>query len=562
MRFNELNLSPELLRAIEDCGYSEATYIQKACIPVVLNGGDVIGQSQTGTGKTAAFAIPIIELTESSPKKRPQALIMSPTRELALQVTDEIRKFTKYKESIRTVCIYGGQPIQRQIQDLKKGADIVVGTPGRILDHINRKTLRFNECKMLVLDEADEMLNMGFREDIETVLKQLPTERQTVLFSATMPKDILDIAQTYQENPIHIKNPTQTMTSKTIDQQYMECNQSDKRLVLMQLMQHINPNLSMIFCNTKKMVDDLVTELNSNGFSATGLHGDIKQEMRTNIMNSFKSRKISTLVATDVAARGIDVDSMDVVFNFDFPQEIEYYVHRIGRTGRAGKEGLAITLITPRQRNKIRDLERITKSKLTKRELLSKEELKQSRVEQVKRQLIDSLNKPAPKEVHHVLQDITKEGFSWEDIACALAVKSIGSNLFSEVNRPQKSDRTKTNSTNKTALLLDVGKRQGISAAHVVSAIAEASGMSGRDIGKIQISERDTTVDIPTDLIDLVIESVNKTTINGFVVKCIVAGQSSSKRDGKRRKSSNSEKPSDDKKRRNKKEKKPRKSKS
>ncbi len=534
MRFNELNLSKEMLRAIEDCGYTEATYIQKACIPTVLSGGDIIGQSQTGTGKTAAFVIPLLEMLSPSASKRPQALILSPTRELALQVTEEIRKFAKYKEGLRTVCIYGGQPINRQIIDLKKGADIVVGTPGRILDHINRRTLRFNECNTLVLDEADEMLNMGFREDIETVIKALPEERQTILFSATMPSAILDIAKEYQTNPIHIKNPEVQMTSNTIEQNYIECNQSDKRAVLMQLMQINNPNLAMVFCNTKKMVDDLVSELVSKGFWAAGLHGDMKQEMRSLVMDKFKKKKIHILVCTDVAARGIDVDSMDIVFNFDFPQETEYYVHRIGRTGRAGKNGVAYTLITPRQRNRIRDLERLTKSKLIKRELPSNEELKQFHLDQMKSQLLDMLPAKEVKEIKTLLKDITKEGYSYEELACALTHKLIGDDVFKAISKPKESDRVTTKSFKKTKMLLDLGRRQELAAAHVVSAIAEASGIRGSDIGKILIGERETTVEIPSDLAVMIQEAVHKTTIHGFVVKATLLTKDDSRKNERR----------------------------
>lgn len=535
MRFNELNLSAPLLRAIEDCGYTEATYIQKACIPVVLSGGDIIGQSQTGTGKTAAFGIPLVECLQPNDSKRPQALILSPTRELALQVTEEIRKFAKYKEGIRTVCVFGGQPISKQIMELKRGADIVVGTPGRVLDHIDRRTLRFNECHILVLDEADEMLNMGFREDIEKVIQALPEERQTILFSATMPAPILEITKEYQKNPIHIKNPVTQMTSSTIRQIYYECNQSDKKLILMQLMQMMNPGLGMVFCNTKKMVDDLVGELVARGYPAAGLHGDMKQEMRTLVMEKFKKRKITMLVATDVAARGIDVDSMDVVFNYDFPQENEYYVHRIGRTGRAGKEGLAVTLITVRQRNRIRDLERLTHSKIEKKELPSRKEMRQFQLEQVKLGLMDDLNKDVPVEIRSVLDEVIKEGYNYQDIAAALAYKMIGSELFTEVKRPKESDSLRAKNKAMSTLLLDVGKRQEVAAAHLVSAIAEASGMSGKDIGKIKIEDKSCTVEIPTEFANQILESLTGVTIRGFIVHGVLIEEGRKRRSPKKK---------------------------
>lgn len=519
MRFNEMNLSTEVLRAIEDCGYTEATYIQKACIPSILCKADVIGQSQTGTGKTAAFAIPLVEMLEADETKKPKALILSPTRELALQVTEEIRKFMKYKEGLRTVCIYGGQPINKQIIDLKKGADIVVGTPGRILDHIDRHTLKFQECSLLVLDEADEMLNMGFREDIEKIIRYLPEQRQTILFSATMPQPILEITKQYQNNPVHIKSAEKHLTASTIRQIGYECNQSDKLIVLIQLVQMMNPGLSMIFCNTKKMVDDLVGELVARGYPAVGLHGDMKQEMRSLVMDKFKSRKITMLVATDVAARGIDVDSMDVVFNYDLPQENEYYVHRIGRTGRAGKEGVAVTLYTPRQRNKLKEIEVLSKCKVERKELPSKTDMRQFHMEHIKSQVLDFLTKPVPEEMQYLMDEIIMEGYTAEDIAKALLFKQAGNELFTEIKKPKEPNSKKARKSSEIArLLLDVGKRHEIAAAHVVSAIAEASGIRGKDIGRIEINDRDTLVEIPLEFAADILESLNKTTIRGYAV--------------------------------------------
>ena len=323
MKFSELNLSFELNRAIEELGFTEATPVQEQCIPAVMDGRDVIGQSQTGTGKTAAFGLPLLEKLEVLEKRLPQVLIMTPTRELTLQVTAEMRKFAKYKEGIRVVSIYGGDPITTQIRDLKGGADIIVGTPGRIQDHINRRTLKFSSLKALVLDEADEMLKMGFKEEIEEIIKSLPTERQTLLFSATMPKPILDIVNNYQTNPVHIKTKQKEMTVNTVQQYVYEVNQGDKAKVLVQLMEYYRPESSMIFCNTKKMVDDLSALISSKGYSTAAIHGDMKQEMRTMVMSKFKNKKIEHLVCTDVAARGIDVEGLDMVFNYDVPTIVD-----------------------------------------------------------------------------------------------------------------------------------------------------------------------------------------------------------------------------------------------
>ena len=369
MKFNELNLSPEMSRAIADCGYTEATYIQSACIPVVMNGGDVIGQSQTGTGKTAAFAIPIIEMLQVTDRKRPQALILSPTRELAMQVCDEIRKFTKYKEGIRTVAVYGGQQISKQILELKKGADIVVGTPGRVLDHIRRRTLRFDQCRVLVLDEADEMLNMGFREDIETVIEALPQERQTVLFSATMPKPILEITDRFQNDAKLVKVAAQELTIPLVSQKFYRVKNQDKDAACVRLLEYYQPKLTLIFCNTKKKVDELSDLLKEQGFQAEGLHGDLSQAQRDAVMKRFRNGGTSILIATDVAARGIDVDDVEAVINYDIPQDIEYYVHRIGRTGRAGRKGRSFTFANSREIYKIREIERVCHTTITEKKL-------------------------------------------------------------------------------------------------------------------------------------------------------------------------------------------------
>ncbi len=530
MKFSELNLSKEVNRAIADCEYHEATYIQSACIPVLLSGGNVIGQSQTGTGKTAAFGIPIIEMITSDGDKRPKALILSPTRELALQVTEEIRKFAKYKEGIRTVCIYGGTPITNQIQDLKKGCDIVVGTPGRILDHINRHTLKLANCSKIVLDEADEMLNMGFREDIETIMRHLPEERQTVLFSATMPKSILDITSTYVSNAIHIKTPAQEMTASKIKQVVYECKQSDKRDVLMQLIELDRPELAMVFCNTKKMVDDLTSELVSKGYPAAAIHGDMKQEARSHVMERFKKRKLSILICTDVAARGIDVSDMDAVYNFDFPQETEYYVHRIGRTARAGKEGLAVTLLTPRQRFLINDLQKITRAKIETRPLPSGKMIEEIRLRQTKEDLQKMLNEPISKRVDSLLENLLQEGFTEMELLRALANHCFASRLLEVIEAPKKESNS-LNATSKDKIMIEinVGKKHEVTPAHIVSAIAEATGINGKDIGKIAISDRTSTIEIPKEFEKEIVNDLKNTTVRGFEITVSVKKGSKSR---------------------------------
>ena len=364
-QFSELNLSEEMQKAVEDMGFEEATAIQTAIIPLMLEGRDVIGHSQTGTGKTAAFGIPVIEKIDPN-IRNVQVLILCPTRELAIQSCEEIRKFSKYKTGIKSVAIYGGQPIDRQIQALKQGTQIVIGTPGRVMDHMRRHTLKFNNLMTVVLDEADEMLNMGFREDIETILQKTSEDRQTVLFSATMSKPIMTITKQYQKNPEIINVVHQQLTVSNIEQNYLEIPQGKKLEVLNRLMDIYNPKLSLIFCNTKRQVDELVGQLQLRGYMSDGLHGDMNQPARSRVMDAFKSGKVEILVATDVAARGIDVDNVEVVFNYDIPQDEEYYVHRIGRTGRAGKGGKAFTFVCGRgQLNDLREIQRYTNSKIT-----------------------------------------------------------------------------------------------------------------------------------------------------------------------------------------------------
>lgn len=336
VRFDELELQPQILRGIKAMGFEEATPIQSQAIPVVMSGSDVIGQAQTGTGKTAAFGIPILQTVDPSNKKT-QVIILSPTRELAIQVADEIRALAKYMHGVKVLPVYGGQEISKQIRSLKGGAQIIIGTPGRVMDHLRRRTIRCDHVNKIVLDEADEMLNMGFREDIETILEYIPEPHQTILFSATMPKPILEITKKYQKDAVTIKVVKKELTVPSIDQFYYDVKRKEKIDVLSRLLDYYDPKLSLVFCNTKRKVDELTNELQGRGYFAEGLHGDMKQSQRDRVMNNFRKGKTDILVATDVAARGIDVDDVEAVFNYDIPQDDEYYVHRIGRTGRAGR---------------------------------------------------------------------------------------------------------------------------------------------------------------------------------------------------------------------------------
>ena len=338
VRFDELDLYPQVLRAIKEMGFEEATPIQSQAIPVVMSGVDVIGQAQTGTGKTASFGIPVLHKVDPNNKKT-QVIILSPTRELAIQVSEEIRKLSKYMHGVKILPVYGGQDINRQIKALKGGAQIIIGTPGRVMDHLRRKTIRCEAVNTIVLDEADEMLNMGFLEDMETILSALPEERQTLMFSATMPQAIQRIAANFQKDPQIVRVVKKELTVPKVTQYYYEVKPKNKLEVMCRLLDLYDPKLSVVFCNTKKQVDELVQGLQGRGYFAEGLHGDLKQEQRDRGMRAFRTGRTDILVATDVAARGIDVDDVEAVFNYDVPQDDEYYVHRIGRTVRAGREG-------------------------------------------------------------------------------------------------------------------------------------------------------------------------------------------------------------------------------
>ena len=427
IKFSDLGISEEILRAVEEMGYTQPSPIQLQAIPFVLQGRDLIGQAQTGTGKTAAFAIPIIDLVDAEFNK-PQAIILCPTRELAVQVEGEFQKLAKYHRKINSVAIYGGESIDRQIRVLKKGVQIVVGTPGRVQDHINRGTLRLEDAGIIVLDEADEMLDMGFRDDIEAILQEMPEERQTVFFSATMAKPILDLTRKYQKDPEIIKVAKNELTVASIDQVFYEVKQSLKMELMVRLMNIHNYALSVVFCNTKRMTDEVTESLGARGILAEALHGDLSQAQRDKVMGKFRKGLCTVLVATDVAARGIDVDNVEAVFNFDIPLDEEYYVHRIGRTGRAGKSGTAITFITGRREMmKLKDLERFTKAPINKMTPPSVTEL----VELKKTQFIKDVHRVLSKEEDNQLFEATigqmlSEGLTQEQISLGLLKMVMG----------------------------------------------------------------------------------------------------------------------------------------
>lgn len=417
--FSELGISPELLKAVDKLGFEQASPIQAEAIPVLMQGHDVVGQSQTGSGKTAAFAIPAIEKVD--PQLRAvQVLILCPTRELAVQVSEEVHKLAYFKRGIHALPIYGGQSYERQFLGLRQGAQIVIGTPGRVMDHMRRATLRLDKVKMAVLDEADVMLNMGFRDDIELILQAVPKERQTVFFSATMPRPIQELIQKYSRDPQNVRIERKEMTVPTVEQVYYEVNRPYKIELLTRLIDIHDLKLGIIFCNTKRMVDDLTDHLNAQGYSADRLHGDMSQGMRDRVMQKFRKSGLEFLVATDVAARGIDVDDVQVVFNYDLPYDPEDYVHRIGRTGRAGRSGRAISFVAGREVFQIYHIERFTKVRMHRGKPPTQAEVEEARANVFLDKVRATLQAGDYKHQDHLVERLLEEGFASTDIASAL----------------------------------------------------------------------------------------------------------------------------------------------
>jgi ATP-dependent RNA helicase DeaD len=417
--FSELGLSDVLLKAIDRLGYEKAAPIQGEAIPLILAGHDVIGQSQTGSGKTAAFAIPAVEKIDPQIRKV-QVLILCPTRELAVQVAEEVYKLSVFKRGVHSVPIYGGQSYDRQIRALKQGAQIVVGTPGRILDHLSRGTLALTNVHMVVLDESDEMLDMGFRDDIEEVLRSIPKGRQFICFSATMSAPIMELIHKQSAHPRVVKIQHKILTVPSVEQAYYEIRGRSKTEALTRLIDLYDLKLGMIFCNTKRMVDELAEEMVARGYSADRIHGGMSQTQREKVMSRFRSAAIEFLVATDVAARGIDVENVEVVFNYDLPWDEEDYVHRIGRTGRAGRPGRAMSLIVGREIYKLQSIERYTRMKIPRRQVPSLEQVEEKRTNLFFERIRTALqNGKFPTETP-IVDRLLAQGFSATDIACAL----------------------------------------------------------------------------------------------------------------------------------------------
>ena len=534
MKFDELNIDERILRAIEDMGFEETSPIQTQAIPAVCEGIDVVGQAQTGTGKTAAYTIPMLMKIDPQIKK-PQAIVLCPTRELAVQVAEEIRKLAKYMSDIKVLPVYGGQEIVRQIKSLKTGVQIIVGTPGRVMDHMRRKTVKFDNINMVILDEADEMLDMGFREDMETILTETPEDRQTVMFSATMPKAIMDIARNFQKDARIIKVVRKELTVSNIEQFYYEVRPKNKTEVLCRLIDIYNPRLSVVFCNTKRQVDELISELKGRGYFADGIHGDMKQQQRDRVMDDFRSGKVDILIATDVAARGIDVDDVDMVFNYDIPQDEEYYVHRIGRTGRAGRSGMALSFISGKEVYKLKDIERYCKTKILAKPVPSLDDVKNTKLDNMFDKIRQTIEEGGLTDMVNLVEEhVNQEEYTSMDMAAALLKMLIGDTLDREDEVEEFHFDTDKDDSRMVRLFINIGKKDKIKPANILGAIAGESGMPGKLVGAIDMMDNYTFVDVPAIHAEKILKAMNDNVqIKGRRVNMEKANQTRGKSHGK-----------------------------
>jgi ATP-dependent RNA helicase DeaD len=523
--FKDLDLSKEVQKAIAEMGFEEATPIQSQSIPPIMEGKDVIGQAQTGTGKTCAFGIPAIEMVEPD-SRTIQVLVLCPTRELAIQNAEELTHVAKYKRGVKILPIYGGQSIERQIIALKQHPQIIIGTPGRVMDHMRRNTLKLQQLRMMILDEADEMLNMGFREDIDIILAEIPTEKQTIFFSATMPRAIIELTAKYQKDPIRIKAAHTELTVPSTEQYYLEVREAAKLEVLCRLIDANNIKLSMVFCNTKKRVDEVATHLQSRGYMAEALHGDMNQAQRDKVMARFRKGAIDILIATDVAARGIDVDDIEAVFNYDIPSDDEYYVHRIGRTGRAGKTGRAYTFAAGREIYKLRDIQRYTKSKITPLKPPTLVDVEENRVNQILENVKSTLEgNKLGKYIAYIekLMEETTPGtgpendFTSLDIAAALLKMALGPNYdeADETGSGLDSIAGLEPDSPTVRLFMNVGSIDQLQPKHIIESIATATGMPKKMIGAVEILDKFTFVEVPREYATPVIDALSNTRLRG-----------------------------------------------
>jgi ATP-dependent RNA helicase DeaD len=540
--FNELPILEETKQAIEALGLVETTSIQHHAIPKMLEGRDLIGQAQTGTGKTFAFAIPILEKLDLT-NSHIQALVICPTRELTLQVYKEFIKLVKFNKDVKVTSIYGGESYNKQFKALSLNPQIVVATPGRAIDHLERGTIDFSHIKILVMDEADEMLKMGFQEDLERLLKDTPQERQTALFSATIPPFIKKVAEKYQKQPEMIRIETPTLTVSKVEQIYYHVKKSDRDHLLIRVLDYYQPGSAIIFANTKVDVDQLSDYLQKHQYEADALHGDLKQSQRDYVMGRFRSKRLKYLIATDVAARGLDISHVDMVINYEIPFEDEIYVHRIGRTGRAGKSGMSVSLVYPSMRGKLQMIERFIKIKMTEKTIPTEEEILEKMVKR-NYQAIKDMVQSSTSDHQHIIDSLMEEGFSKDQIISALIEKNIDQpKVYDPIEAPQQRrrdessfDRSSRNSRqtssdakprresssrgsmNYKMVSINLGKEDGIRPVQLLDLFKKHADMYPKNVGDIIMNKHDTEFQIHPAAIKR-LEELNGKVINGKKIR-------------------------------------------
>lgn len=518
--FRQLGLTEPILKAINEVGYEAPTPIQSQTIPPLLAGRDVIGQAQTGTGKTAAFALPMLERLDAL-RSQIQALILVPTRELALQVAQAFHTYARYLERIRVLPVYGGQPIHKQMDKLRSGVHIVVGTPGRIMDHLRRETLSLTMLKMVVLDEADEMLRMGFIEDVEWILAQAPGTFQTALFTATMPKEVRRLAARYLQDPIAVAVQPQLITVPATEQHYLNVPGFKKLEVLAQILEAEPSQAALIFVRTKTGAADLAEQLQARGYAAEALHGDLGQTQREQIIRRLRRRELDLLVATDVAARGLDIPHISHVINYDIPYDPEAYVHRIGRTGRAGRGGKAILLVTSREQRMLREIERFIGQRIRPMKLPSRAAIAARHLALFKEEMRETLAKGDLDLYLAVVEDLAAEGFEMAEIAAAAARLARDEKPLEVVLEPEA---VAPPEDGMVRLFIDAGRRHGVRPNDIVGAIANEAGVPGRAIGAIDIDEGFTLVELPRQYQGQVLQRMAHTRIRSRPIRITMAG--------------------------------------
>ena len=520
--FAALGLSPALVGAVGALGYEEPTPIQREAIPVLISGADMLGQAATGTGKTAAFALPLLDKLsrDKTGRGKVRALVLVPTRELAMQVAEALHKYAK-GSNLNVVPVYGGAPMDHQIRALRRGTEVVVGTPGRVLDHIRRRTLDLSLVQVLVLDEADEMLDMGFAEDIDAIVKETPDTRQTALFAATFAPRIMSIAGRHLKNPKKVQIAQEKRAAGKLPQVRQVAfvvGKGQKIGALSRILDFESPKSAMVFCRTRLEVDELTDNLNAHGYGAQALHGGMVQKQRDRVMQLFRTEKADILVATDVAARGLDIDHVSHVINFDLPTAAEVYVHRIGRTGRIGREGVAITLLAPREQRFLQYVERLTKQKIEIGKLPSEADLRRRRLEGAKETLRARIAAGGLEDLRELIESLAQEFDIIDVAAAAVAIANDGAEKAPPAAEPEPEEIADRSSGRLTLLKISVGKEESIRPADLVGAIAGEAGVPSRVIGAIKIHDDYSLVEVPEELSDRIIEALRRTKIRGHKV--------------------------------------------